>query len=129
MTGTNSGCPLVLIRWEDSRQPTSSWVRLSDLPDTQTPVQCASVGWLIKDTVEVKVICQNMGDIDSEADMQASGIMVIPARCVLSVERLEEVTSDPCHSPSADPGAACSLTPRKEAIALARQIMRNPRTA
>ena len=93
----NEDCPLVLIRWEDSRQPTSSWIRLSDMDIDQKPVQCVSVGWLIRDTPEVKVICQSMGDIDCDDDMQASGVMVIPARCVLSVERLEEVTSPSCH--------------------------------
>lgn len=97
----NEDCPLVLIRWEDSRQPTSSWVRLSDLGSDHTPVLCASVGWLIRDTSEVKVLCQSMGDIDCDDDMQASGVMVIPARCVLSVERLEEVISPSSHLYSA----------------------------
>ncbi|MEN9709465.1 MAG: hypothetical protein RIQ68_1873, partial [Pseudomonadota bacterium] len=34
--------------------------------------------------------CQSMADIDAD-EMQTSGVMVIPARCVVSIERLEEV--------------------------------------
>lgn len=93
--------PLVLIKWEDSRQPTSNWIRLSDLAEHQKPVVCVSVGWLIRDTVEVKVICQNMGDIDREDEMQTSGDHHDPARCVLSIQKLEEVREFSCR-PSAD---------------------------
>jgi hypothetical protein len=86
-------CPLVLIEWEDSRQPSGQWVYLSAIAEDHSPVLCATVGWLIKDTAEVKVVCQSMADIDKDDDMQAGGVMVIPARCVLSIARLEEVTS------------------------------------
>ena len=85
-------CPLVIIRWLDSRQPCGQWRYLSSLPDAK-PVEVATVGWLVKDTVDVKVVCQNIGDLGHPDKAQASGIMTIPTRCVLSVERLtEEVT-------------------------------------
>jgi hypothetical protein len=38
----------------------------------------------------MKVICQNVGDLGTPEKAQASGIMTIPTRCVLSVERLTE---------------------------------------
>lgn len=82
-------CPLVIIRWQDSRQPCGQWRYLSALPE-QKPVEVASVGWLIKDTAEVKVLCQNVGDLGSPENAQASGIMTIPTRCVLSIETLSE---------------------------------------
>jgi hypothetical protein len=44
----------------------------------------------LKDTPEVKVVCQNVGDLEHPEKAQASGIMTIPTRCVLSVERLTE---------------------------------------
>lgn len=83
-------CRLVIIRWQDSRQPCGQWRYLSALPE-QKAVEVASVGWLIKDTDEVKVICQNVGDLGSPENAQASGIMTIPTRCVLSIETLTEV--------------------------------------
>ena len=54
------------------------------------PVEVATVGWLLKDTPDVKVVCQNIGDLGDPEKAQASGIMAIPTRCVLSVERLTE---------------------------------------
>lgn len=82
-------CPLVIIRWLDSRQPCGQWRYLSALPESN-PVEVASVGWLVKDTPDVKVVCQNIGDLGDPEKAQASGIMAIPTRCVLSVERLTE---------------------------------------
>ena len=82
-------CPLVIIRWQDSAQPLPSWQYLSALPRTQ-PIECATVGWLLKDDDDIKVICQSVGDLDNPKNAQASGIMTIPARCVLSIEKLTE---------------------------------------
>lgn len=82
-------CPLVIIRWQDSAQPISAWKYLSDLPRTW-PIECATVGWLLKDDDDVKVICQSVGDLHNPNNAQASGIMTIPARCVISIERLSE---------------------------------------
>jgi len=84
-----SDCPLVIIRWHDSRQPCGHWRFLSALPET-TVVEVATVGWLLKDTADVMVVCQNVGDLGHPEKAQASGIMTIPTRCVLSVERLTE---------------------------------------
>ena len=40
--------PLVIIEWVDSRQPTAKWRFLSDVTDGNS-VNCASVGWLLRD--------------------------------------------------------------------------------
>lgn len=77
-----------MITWEDSRQPNGSWQWLSHVGDL-LPVKCVTVGWLIKDAADAKVVCQSMADIDCD-DMQTGGVMVIPARCVLSIDRLTE---------------------------------------
>jgi hypothetical protein len=82
-------CPLVLIRWLDSAQPLPAWRHLSDLPRVR-PIECATVGWLLMEDDEVKVVCQSVGDLTNPKNAQASGIMTIPVRCVLSVERLTE---------------------------------------
>jgi hypothetical protein len=82
-------CPLVIIRWQDSAQPIPTWRHLSQLPATRA-IECATVGWLLKDDHDVKVLCQSVGDLDSPQNAQASGIMTIPTRCVISIERLTE---------------------------------------
>ena len=84
-----NGCPLVIIRWQDSAQPLPAWQYLSALPRTR-PIECATVGWLLKDDDDVKVICQSVGDLDNPKNAQASGIMTIPARCVISIDILTE---------------------------------------
>jgi hypothetical protein len=100
-----AACPLVIIRWLDSRQPCGQWRYLSTLPEAR-PVEVATVGWLLQDTADVKVVCQNVGDLDNPDKAQASGIMTIPTRCVLSVERLTEEERGP--NAFADPGSAGS---------------------
>ena len=89
-------CPLVLIRWLDSRQPCAAWRYLADVGEPKA-VECATVGWLLKDNVDVKVVCQSVGDLGDPENAQASGVMAIPARCVIAIERLEEVTSSSRH--------------------------------
>ncbi len=88
-TAMQTDCPLVIIRWQASAQPISGWKHLSDLPRTR-PIECATVGWLLKDDDDIKVICQSVGDLHKPNNAQASGIMTISARCVISIERLSE---------------------------------------
>jgi hypothetical protein len=104
-------CPLVIIRWLDSAQPLSSWQYLSALPQTRA-IECATVGWLLRDDDDLKVICQSVGDLSSPKNAQASGIMTIPARCILSIESLiegEALTSAAYQEPAAPSDAAADL--------------------
>ena len=55
----NSDCPLVLIRWHDSTQPLPAWQHLSALVPAR-PIECATVGWLLKDGEDIKVVCQSV---------------------------------------------------------------------
>lgn len=83
---------LVIIEWEDSRRPDGAWKHLAGEHDWDS-VKCASVGWLVVDDKDKKVLAPNMGDIDDASNMQMSGEIVIPTSCVLRVSRLNEVTS------------------------------------
>lgn len=80
---------LVLIEWEDSCQPLPEWRHLSDLP-AKTAIQCCSVGWLISEENRVKMLAPNMGDIQSDANMQASGIIRIPEAAIIRIVELKE---------------------------------------
>lgn len=83
-----SRCPLVLIEWEDSAQPIPGWSYLASFEAPGT-VLCASVGWLIRDD-DVKALAPNMGGINDERSVQVSGVIQIPARCVVRVTELSE---------------------------------------
>ena len=100
--------PLVLIRWVDSRRPVGDWVRLSELPEF-APVACASVGWLVHDGEDCKVLCPNMGDLD-QTDVQGSGLIQIPTRCVVAVAPLNDPVLRGL-SVRADPVAGSEQTP------------------
>jgi hypothetical protein len=80
---------LVLIEWEDSTQPQGSWSWLEQW-DGPTPrvVRCRSVGWLVCDDEDVKVLAPNLGECGG--DYQVSGVIRIPARSVVKIVRLPD---------------------------------------
>lgn len=80
---------LVLIEWEDSCQPLPAWRHIADLPESRV-IQCCSVGWLVSEANGVKMVAPNMGDIDSEDNLQASGIIRIPEAAITRMVELKE---------------------------------------
>lgn len=87
---SHNDCPLVMIEWEDSVQPMPSWRLLSDI-EPCSAVSCSSVGWLIQDD-DVKTLAPNLGHINCE-DVQASGLIQIPARSIVRMVVLQEPIS------------------------------------
>src|SRR5262245_35745591 len=67
---------LVVVEWEDSTQPTSPWQWIADIK-ADAPKLCVTVGFLVHDTPEVKVLAQNLGDVAGAA-VQGSGVITIP---------------------------------------------------
>lgn len=81
-------CRLVMIEWVDSAQPSPSWEFLSDFGKPEI-VTCASVGWLIHDGEDVKALAQNIGHVGGD-NTQVSGVIRIPARCVMRTVEISE---------------------------------------
>lgn len=101
-------CPLVMIEWEDSLQPTASWAYLADFK-AKASMRIASVGWLIHDGAETKVLAPNIGGLDDADSAQITGAIHIPTRCVVSVQKIKEpirVTSASSPGPSSRPAKA-----------------------
>ena len=116
-------CPLVMVEWEDSAQPIASWQWLSDCRDFNV-VKCTSVGWLICDTPDVKALAPNLGELGASGNLQASGIIRIPTRCVVRVMPLKEdvIVDQPLEPISARPSGASSVQDlRRRASQLKRQ--------
>jgi hypothetical protein len=78
-----------MIEWEDSAQPIPSWSYLASF-DAPGTVRCASVGWLIHDDEQMKALAPNLGALDDENSVQVSGVIQIPARCVIKQTQLRE---------------------------------------
>lgn len=81
-------CPLVMIEWVDSVQPSPQWVLLSEY-EQRTALTCRSVGWLIQDTAKAKVIAANMAG-DSVDNIQGCGLITIPTCAILRITKLKE---------------------------------------
>lgn len=83
---------LVLIEWEDSAQPLTSWRYLADAPDLEI-IQCVSVGWIISQNERVVMLAPNIGDYESGEGAQGTGFIRIPQRSITRMAKLQEVTS------------------------------------
>ena len=87
--------PLVLVELEDSVQASHGWQWLSDA-NIQNITNCSSVGFLIKDDDEAKVLVANFGDMDTGHE-QVMGLIKIPTRAVIRMTHLQPVLVDPDH--------------------------------
>lgn len=81
--------PLVFIEWEDSAQPIPVWQYVEDY-QPRSAIKCASVGWLVHNGEDVKGLAQNMGGLENKDNAQMSGVIHIPARCIINLVQLEE---------------------------------------
>lgn len=77
---------LVLVEWEDSARPISSWewVENYKIPEI---ISCVSVGYLIAETDSALAVAPNIGDIGHDR-VQASGIIRIPRSAVRMMTNL-----------------------------------------
>lgn len=78
-----------MIEWEDSAQPIAAWSYLASF-DAPGTIRCVSVGWLIRDDGGVKAVAPNLGGVQNANNVQVSGVIQIPARCVVKMTRLAE---------------------------------------
>lgn len=85
-----SAAKLVQIVWVDSRQPTAAWQRVAHL-DYLHECRCTSVGYLLRDDAQAKVLAATVADDGDE--MQATGVFVIPTAAVLSLQPLTSSSS------------------------------------
>lgn len=75
---------LVLIEWVDSFGCSTDWVEL-DMGLCPKPVVCRSVGWLLHDGPECKVIVPHVANVPDDKQKQGCGDMTIPTACVRNV--------------------------------------------
>ena len=85
---------LVIVEWDDSRQPDGKWQFLNSISFPKV-CRCVSVGYLIEDGKDKKILAPNCADIDNINDMQVSGIITIPSTCIRSIRQLREAKGLP----------------------------------
>lgn len=82
---------LVLIEWVDSYGCSSSWQQLDGVEPRA--LTCKSVGWLLRDDAEIKVIVPHVSTPMTDIPAQGCGDMTIPARSVVRMVDLMETQS------------------------------------
>ena len=86
---------LVLIEWEDTFGCSSHWEKIEE-PVKGHVLMCRSVGWLLHDGPECKVVVPHMTDPTHEtASYQGCGDMTIPTRAVIRIEDLAPAKTRP----------------------------------
>lgn len=79
---------LVFIEWLDSFGCSSQWQEITEC--APKPLHCRSVGWLIYDGSDCKVIVPHLSDPDHEsAKFQGCGDMTIPTKAIVAMRELE----------------------------------------
>ena len=78
---------LVLVEWIDSYGCSPNWVPLE--ASNPQPMRCKSVGWLLYDGPDCKVIVPHVSD-DSTGSIPAQGCgdMTIPVKAILKIRKL-----------------------------------------
>ncbi len=80
---------LVLIEWLDSCGCSADWRSLDGYE--ARPLICRSVGWLLHDADDCKVIVPHVSESEPQASSQGCGDMTIPTAAVRSVTDLAPV--------------------------------------
>jgi hypothetical protein len=74
---------LYVIEWVDSQQPEHGW-RFLDADDSYSPILIRSVGSVIwQSNPEVVVLCSSLSMPDEDGDIQAAGVLRVPARAII----------------------------------------------
>jgi len=81
---------LVLIEWVDSFGCASNWEEIGHVESPERQV-CRSVGWLVVDDENSKVIVPHVAKATKHTEEQGCGDMTIPTPCVLRIVDLQEV--------------------------------------
>lgn len=79
---------LVLIEWADSYGCSPSWQPLDDVEPRA--LTCKSVGWLLRDDADIKVIVPHVSVPTPGITNQGCGDMTIPTRAVVRMVDLLE---------------------------------------
>lgn len=85
-------CQLVLIEWVDSFGSSSSWAPTAGTKEPE-PVICRSVGWLLVDGKNYKIVVPHIHPADDSMGTEESGCgdMAIPTAAVKKIHELDWV--------------------------------------
>jgi hypothetical protein len=85
---TQRNYPVILIEWVDASRLADSWIDLSDVPEPY-PHKCVSVGFLISENENGKIIIPTIADIEHPENRHTYGGMLIPRSAIISEYRVD----------------------------------------
>ena len=74
---------LVLVEWIDSYGCSTNWRRMEECEPAI--LSCRSVGWLLHDGDDAKVIVPHIADAEPEIHRQGCGDMTIPTKAITKI--------------------------------------------
>lgn len=77
---------LVLIEWADSGHGYQGWKDLKSLSATSS--KCTSVGFLVKESKECKILVPHLDGKPNENNLHGAGDMTIPCSAILKITEL-----------------------------------------
>lgn len=84
---SKSSYKLVLIEWQDAVGVSTNWKFLDNYNKNPTPAIMKSVGWLLTDTKDCKVLVPNLS-FDGCKE-QGCGDMIIPTASILKIKEIK----------------------------------------
>ena len=78
---------LVLVEWVDSHA-SRGWVTPADLARAAEPLYCCSVGWLLHDKSNCKVMVPHMAGAKGGDTTQVCGDLTIPTKSIVRITAL-----------------------------------------
>jgi hypothetical protein len=79
---------LVLIEWLDSHAG-RGWQDLARIKDASEPLYCRSVGWLVSEAGNCKVLVPHISGERNGIVLQGSGDLTIPNQAILKMRVVE----------------------------------------
>lgn len=81
---------LVLVEWLDSHGTLEGWRILEEENGNPEPLKCSSVGWLLHDKKNCKVIIPHIAGGNSEQyPFQGRGELTIPVKSITKITELK----------------------------------------
>ena len=78
----------VLVHWEDSITPTSSWQWRSEAKFSIARIK--TMGWLVEEAEQHLAVAGSVSVPDEDGDVQINGVIVIPRRCIIRIEPIQD---------------------------------------
>jgi hypothetical protein len=81
---------LVLIEWIDTHTSGKGWQTFEQFEESAEPMHCRSVGWLVQDKPNCKVIVPHLaGEKNKDMVVQGRGELYIPTKAIIKIIKLK----------------------------------------